>query len=244
LRQFNDFMNTGPGLVMWLLTLAIVAPIATLFHELGHAIAARSRLEGPVRIRVGGDPPFWQFAVAGLHVRVRPIFMPFGVTGACEFDASALRAADAVVVSLAGPAASLLGAVVSAIAFGWTAQGTFLHAILWQSAVLQGLSVVLCIVPFTLTDGGGVHRTDGWVALDAIRRSRRPRAARPPARVPASREHAPVSVASPACATCNHPRSEHIDLVTGARGSCRGQDFDFQTLAATVCTCPGYVHAY
>jgi len=152
---------------------------------------------------------------------------------------------DAVVVSLAGPAASLLGAVVSAV--GWTARGTVVHAILRQATLPQAFSLIICLVPFTLTDGGGVHRTDGWMALDALRRSRRPRAtrvARPPAAVPASRDHAPVSVASPACADCDHPRSEHIDLATGARGACRGQDFDFQTLAASVCTCPGYVHAY
>ncbi len=78
---------------MWLLTLAIVAPFATLLHELGHAIAARIRLEGPVRIRVGGEPALWQFAVAGVDVRIRPIFMPIGFTGACEFDAGAMRAA-------------------------------------------------------------------------------------------------------------------------------------------------------
>jgi hypothetical protein len=222
--------------------LVLVTPVATLLHEIGHACAARARLNGAVGIRVGNGPPRWQFSLAGVDVGLRPVVVPFGVTGACEYDAGDCRASDAAVIALAGPLASLIGATASYVAWSHTDPRSLLGAALWQATMLQAGSFVLCLLPLTITQGGAVHHMDGKVALDALRRLTlgTPRSARVRSRP--AHVFTPTRAASPDCVACGHPRSEHVDLATGARGACRGQDEDFQTLSATMCTCLAYAH--
>ena len=73
-------------------------------------------------------------------------------------------------IALAGPAASLVGVVLSGALLGAVDSGGVLHGLLW-AATAVGIICVLNLIPFELQDrkDGPVMRSDGWLALDALR---------------------------------------------------------------------------
>lgn len=70
---------------------------------------------------------------------------------------------------MAGPAVSLAGTVATALALSAVPSGV-LHDVLWV-ATGTGAVCVLNLVPLTIEQrrGGPVWRTDGRLALDALR---------------------------------------------------------------------------
>jgi hypothetical protein len=241
--RFADFMNNGPGLIWTVVLSALLAPPITLFHELGHALAARWRLPGSVLVNVGHGKTRWEFAVGGVDFRVGPV-MPFEVpAGFCQYDAIGIGARDEAAIALAGPAATLAGLAVTVALLGHV--GGTLHTIMWVAAMTQAFALAICLAPIALTDRHGrPWQTDGRLALEALRHL-----TPSPVRIQLSSaaETTPLAfsaVASPLCASCSHGRDEHIDLATGRSGACLGQDDDFQTLSATRCACAEYVSTY
>lgn len=223
-------MDSGPGTTGWLLALFIVASPTTLLHELGHAVAARRRLDGDVLVEVGLEPRPWKFSMGGIDFAVSPLTTPIGHAGTCIYRGWA-TARDTLAISLGGPAATALGFVAALGAVSYL--DGFARDLAWMAAVTQGFGLVLNLIPFRLANG---LQSDGMVALDALRTGR-------PLPAVGTRETAsvvttpPRAVATPLCATCGHGRDEHVDLLTGRRGTCAGQHYDFQTLAAHPCEC-------
>jgi hypothetical protein len=78
-----------------------------------------------------------------------------------------------LVIALAGPGASLLGTVVTAWAFSVTAGAGALNH-LFMAATLAGAFGVLNVIPISFRErrGGPTVRSDGRLALDALRVAR------------------------------------------------------------------------
>jgi hypothetical protein len=112
---------TGPTLidhaVAVVLVVAVLLPILTLLHELGHAVVALRVSEGPVHVQVGRPPAQLRFRIGRLQVSFSPLparGMPFA--GLCLFQRTSRSVVRELVLLLAGPAMSALAAVALAAA--------------------------------------------------------------------------------------------------------------------------------
>jgi hypothetical protein len=166
------FMDSGPGLPMTLLCLVIAGIPVTLLHELGHAIAAHRLLGSEVEVSIGTVGKVAEMRLGEVAVSVHALSDPSRIGGSAEFDASRATARDVLLIALAGPAASLIGTFGTAWLLGQTSPGV-LHDILW-TATLAGAFAVLNLIPIRLQErrNGPVVRTDGRLALDALRVAR------------------------------------------------------------------------
>lgn len=229
MRAFNDFMSSGPGGWEWLGMLLIVTPLVTFWHELGHAVAARRLLGGDVRIEVGEGVKRWERRFAGIDLSIGSFTRPIGIAGRCIYTGYP-SAGEQATIALAGPAATLLGFVLSVAVLSHSNVGS-LHSLAWMATMLQGAGLVLNLIP--------IEPLDGFVAREALRHVQHVK----PARAPLPAAEAPFEWAdSPPCGYCGHRRDEHISLETGRRAGCRGQHYDFQTLTPHACPCPAYIH--
>ena len=154
-------MNVGLCGLLWQL---LVIP-----HELGHALAALVLLPGRVLIRVGGPQPLGAVDVGRMNVAFHPLVLPWRFDAVCSYDADSASRAETVVIALAGPAASLVAGVFALNALEHAGPG-LLHDVLRVATLLALGSVVICLVPLTLTDAQGTRlRTDGATVIDALR---------------------------------------------------------------------------
>jgi membrane-associated protease RseP (regulator of RpoE activity) len=164
------FMDSSPGFPAALLYILVAAVPVTLLHELGHAVVARRLLGDEVQVSVGTAGRLAELRLGGVVVSLNALTQPGSIAGAAEFDGERATARDVLLITLAGPAASLIGVVGSAWALSAVAAGDVAHALLW-AATLGGFFGVLNLVPLTFTEGreGPPVRTDGRLALDAMR---------------------------------------------------------------------------
>jgi len=167
---FVAFMDGMPSLPELFLFLVLIAIPATLLHELGHALAARTLLGVPVSIDVGSYGKLAHFHLGQVSVALHAIDSPARAAGWARFDASRATARDVLLIALAGPAASAVGLVVAIVALGATPVGSVAHGLAWV-AVTAGVSGVLNLIPFKFSESGDGtrHPTDGRLALDAAR---------------------------------------------------------------------------
>jgi hypothetical protein len=165
------FMESGPGFPVGLLYILLAAIPVTLLHELGHAVAARRLLGGEVRVSVGSAGKLAEMRLGQVALSINALSQPGKVAGVAEFDDTRATARDVLLIALAGPAASLVGTVLTAWALASTSAGVG-HDLLW-GVTLGGAFAVLNLVPLTLKERGGASvRTDGRLALDALRVAR------------------------------------------------------------------------
>ncbi len=164
------FMQSSPPLPIGLLYIAIASIGVTFLHELGHAVAARRLIGGEVWVSVGSVGEIAELQLGRIKVAINALEHPNRVSGAAEFDASRATARDVLLIALAGPAASLAGTVLTAWALSAAPSSGVVHNLLW-AATLGGVFGVLNLVPLTIHErrGGPVIRTDGRLALDALR---------------------------------------------------------------------------
>lgn len=167
------FMHAEPGMPVVLVYLAGVAVPMTLLHELAHALVAARRLGGPVHVSVGGTGKLVRIHLRRLTMAVNALPHPSRLGGYTSFDASRASARDLLLVALAGPAASLAGFIVSALALSSAPPTGVVHNLLW-AATAANLFGVLNIVPLEFQERreGPRLRSDGRIALQAIRASR------------------------------------------------------------------------
>jgi hypothetical protein len=167
------FMDSSPAFPIGLLYLAVAAVPVTLVHELGHALAARRLIDGDVQVSVGSAGKLAEIQLGKVALAVNALSHPAGAAGVAEFDASRATARDVLLIALAGPAASLAGAVLTAWALSAASPSGLLHDLLW-AATLGGVFGVLNLVPLSFHErrDGPAVRTDGRLALDALRVAR------------------------------------------------------------------------
>jgi hypothetical protein len=164
-----DFMNSGPGLLAMLIYSALVAIPVVLLHELGHAIAARRLVGGEVEITVGTAGKLANIRLGEVVMSINAVAHPGRPDGVARFDASRARFLDIILIALAGPAASLVGTIVTALLLSAASPDGVVHDLLWVATAL-GVVGVLNIVPITFRNRDGTTlRTDGRVVLDVVR---------------------------------------------------------------------------
>jgi hypothetical protein len=115
-----DTSRMGPGHISalnWLIALLVaefaVKPLATLIHELGHAVVALRVAPGPVVVVVGRPSTAFQVLFEHLKVMWSPLPMRSSWLrpspgGYCKFDQRGVDPRDRMLVGLAGPAATAL----------------------------------------------------------------------------------------------------------------------------------------
>lgn len=151
----------------------VVQPVSYLIHELGHGVVACRLGGGPAAIMVGRGP--WMRFSLG-QMRINFSLLPSRgvmIRGVCRYQAASLSWRSRALVSLAGPAATLMELL----------GGLGLAAVLWPSAgpfgrnlivlVLVGLvgSLVVNLSPMRINRGGNrvVVGNDGTRARLALR---------------------------------------------------------------------------
>jgi hypothetical protein len=125
------FMDSSPAFPIGLLYLAVAAVPVTLVHELGHAFAARRLIDGDVQVSVGSAGKLAEIQLGKVALAVNALSHPGRAAGVAEFDASRATARDVLLIALAGPAASLAGAVLTAWALSAASPSGVLHDLLW-----------------------------------------------------------------------------------------------------------------
>jgi hypothetical protein len=165
------FMDSGPPLWIALLYIAITGIPLTLLHELSHAVTAHHLIGGEVKVSVGSAGRLAQLRLGQIVLSLNALAQPGKSAGLAEFDATRATARDVLLIALAGPAASLVGAVATGWALASSSPSGVLHGLLW-AATFGGLgAVVVNLIPFTFQEGrdGPGLPTDGRLALDALR---------------------------------------------------------------------------
>ena len=170
LVDFVQFMDSLPSIPVFLAIVVLVEPVLVLLHELGHGVAAASRLPGPVTVRVGGERPLLAASTGRIRLRLHPIVLPWRFDGQCVYDASSQTRTDAIVIALAGPAVSFASGLVAWLSMHAVSAASPLHTVLQVTMFLALGTGVLCLVPLTLHDGQNVQlRTDGALVVAALR---------------------------------------------------------------------------
>lgn len=168
LELFYAFMQSMPSMGLWLVCSALVAWPLLLVHEMGHAWAARRFVGGDVEVTLGAGHLLAEAQLGAVKLRLG---LPVE-RGSATFDGH-VTARDALLIALAGPLASAAGLVVCAVLYAAGPHDGFIGGLSW-SATLGSLFGVLNLVPLTLVEGSGgrTTRSDGAIALDALRAMR------------------------------------------------------------------------
>jgi hypothetical protein len=168
-----SFMAFRPAMPAVFLYLALAGIPAILLHELGHAFAAARRLGGEVEVSVGNAGRLAELRLGQIKASINALSLPGRASGLATFDDSRATAHDVLWVAVAGPLASLLGALPTAMLLAAAPESGFAHDLLW-AGLLVGIVGVLNLIPFEFQErrNGPRFRSDGRLALDALRVAR------------------------------------------------------------------------
>lgn len=164
-------MDASPGFP-WVFVYLLVATIpAVLVHELGHALVARQRLGEDVEVSIGNAGRIAEFRLGQISTTINILSDPTRPGGQALFPDTEATVRDVLWIALAGPLASLLGTVASALLYGAAPATGVLHDFLWASVGIGIFGVLLNLVPIFFQDRRDSPRepTDGRVALDALK---------------------------------------------------------------------------
>jgi hypothetical protein len=170
------WLGRMPGVVGWLVLICVlqflVQPVATLLHELGHAVAVACLGRRPALVTVGRGP--WAPAKCS-RITVRFSLMPsrgISLRGLCAYDPSGLPWRSIGWISLAGPIATAItfAVILAAAPTIWPA-GTLARYIVVSTLVMLTESLIANLMPRQR----GAHRhaatvgnRDGWAARYAF----------------------------------------------------------------------------
>ncbi len=176
-QTLNGFFESAPPIPVVVVAAFVVEPLLVLVHELGHALAARALLDTDVVVAVGSKGTLLDRHIGRVHLYVNAFGGVAGASGVAGFDWRGATARDVVLITLAGPVASLAGALLAAWLLGIAPAHGVVHALLW-AATFGGVLGALNALPFRFQQrrGDPVHRSDGRLALEAFTASRRQRA--------------------------------------------------------------------
>lgn len=162
-------------LIVRLIGWVVVAPISTLWHELGHAIVALRFLDGPIRVELGAEPRPWVVPLGRLQLTLR---LGSGFIGFCRWPSVPRSHRGAVLTMAGGPQATLLlfGLVIAAgqpeldeISFG-----RYLVTAFFWATLLGLIGTVIPMIDPRWWGGYAGHASDGLQVLRLLRRWRRP----------------------------------------------------------------------
>jgi peptidase M50-like protein len=169
-KGIDDWMNAGPPLVPGLICLLIAAVPVGVLHEWGHAFAATDRLGAAVKVRVGHAGKLAEFRLGEVATSINLLAVPGRIPAVAELDLSRATARDVVWIALAGPLVSAVGLLVAATLYTSAPEHGVLHGLLW-AVWFESFYAVLNVIPFSLRERrrGPAFRSDGRIALDALR---------------------------------------------------------------------------
>lgn len=188
---------TPPQFVLAVVLLEFaVQPFSYLIHELGHALAACRLTKASPSVIVGRGP-WLKFSLG--RVRVHFSLLPSRgvmIGGICRYDAVGVPWRTRAVISMSGPAATMLEflAGLGVAALVWHQSGSFVRNLIVLALIGLFTSVVFNLVPVTVKQQG-VRRTlfanDGTNARAALKHHRRgtPHPTRPPAAAGSAARH-------------------------------------------------------
>jgi hypothetical protein len=144
----------------------LTMPLLVFVHELGHAAAALALLQGRVAVGVGRPPHVVHLAFGRLTVAFHPWIGLWRAHGLC-----AHRRPDSwtgeVLIAAAGPAASLLGCIVTRCVLVRVGPG-LLHDALAVMTLYFLTAGVASLVPRSFHTYGSPMRSDGGLIVDAL----------------------------------------------------------------------------
>ena len=115
LQRIMDQGSLGDAIAGFLLA-AVFAPLLVLVHEFGHAVAVKARGLPLHGLKVG-DRTDLTVSVGAFRMELGRLVGDGDMGGYVMYDARRVTTRDALVIALAGPAANLMGALVT----GWLA---------------------------------------------------------------------------------------------------------------------------
>jgi hypothetical protein len=115
LQRIMDQGSLGEEIAGFLLA-ALFTPLLVLVHELGHALAVKAR-GLPLHALKVGDRTDLIVSVGAFRIELGRLMGNGDMGGYVMYDARRVTTRDALVIALAGPAANLVGALVT----GWLA---------------------------------------------------------------------------------------------------------------------------
>lgn len=121
-EAFAAFMDrmTLVDLLVLMAAGTILVPLVVLIHEAGHAIAALALRRDVAEMTVGDDDPVLTMRVGRVRLRLGAITGRGDAAGVVRYDATGTDARSTFVIALAGPMASLAGAVLTAAFAAWS----------------------------------------------------------------------------------------------------------------------------
>ena len=167
---FTDRVTLVDALALMLVT-PIVAPVIVLIHEAGHALAALALRRRVAELTVGDDVPVLTLRLGGFRMRLGAITGKGDAAGFIRYDGAGAAARDTLAIALAGPLASLAGALVTGVAAAWAWPLAGLSQ-LFGLATLGGL--VCCVASLRVSGDGPATWSDGVWVRAAWRTMRRP----------------------------------------------------------------------
>ena len=114
-----DRMTLVDGLVL-LVAGTIVVPLGVLIQEAGHAIAALALRRRVAELTVGDDDPVLTMRVGRFRLHLGATTGRGDVAGFVRYDGLPAYARSTFVIALAGPLASVAGAVVIGALAAWS----------------------------------------------------------------------------------------------------------------------------
>ena len=133
-------------LIFWAVLIIVLAPAATLVHEIGHAFASLSLTRLPVSVQLGSKPSR-SLVIGRLSLQLRPLT---GLVGFCKTqNMSTVSPARQAAVLLAGPLISIasffgLGFVLAYTTLNPWLQFLVLRPLRWMF-LIQGVITILPI---------------------------------------------------------------------------------------------------
>jgi Zn-dependent protease len=150
--------------------------LVVLIHEAGHALVAFALRRQVAELTVGDDAPVLTVRVGGFRLRLGAITGRGDAAGFVLYDGAAASPRDTLAIAIAGPLASLAGAVVTGVAAAWAWPSAGLSLFLGL-ATLGGLTC--CVANLRVSGDGPASWSDGVWVRAAWRAMRGPT---PPAR--------------------------------------------------------------
>jgi hypothetical protein len=147
--------------LLLLVAATVVVPFVVLIHEAGHALAAWTLRQRVAELTVGDDQSVLTVRVGEFRLRLGAITGQGDVAGYVAYDGLGAGAAKTFVIALAGPLASLAGAVGTGALAAWFWPHAGLSLILGL-ATLGGL--ICCVGNLRVSGHDPASWSDGvWV---------------------------------------------------------------------------------
>jgi Zn-dependent protease len=149
----------------------ITLPLVVLIHEAGHALAALVLRRRVAELTVGDDTPVVTVRIGGFRLRLGAITGKGDAAGFIVYDGAVAGPRDTFAIALAGPLASLVGALVTCVltAWAWPQAGL---SWLFGLATLGGL--ICCVGNLRVSGDDPASWSDGVWVRAAWRVMRRP----------------------------------------------------------------------